>query len=144
LQDEDFKQIIGVAKEAFDTMADILGSAYAEKHKRRGRHTKPSIQDQLFMSLKYWRNTLPKKSWHTSSGLHKNSGTPHKKPRDGELSAGEKQENRGIFRGRILIEHINAKIKVFKITSNKYRNRRKRFGLRMPLICGLINFELEN
>ncbi|MDR2551923.1 MAG: IS5/IS1182 family transposase, partial [Treponema sp.] len=33
------------------------------------------------------------------------------------------------------------KIKVFKITSNKYRNRRRRFGLRMSLICGLINFE---
>jgi hypothetical protein len=29
LQDEDFKQIIGVAKETFDAMADILANAYA-------------------------------------------------------------------------------------------------------------------
>jgi hypothetical protein len=50
-------------------------------------------------------------------------------------------ENRRISRERILIEHISAKIKVFKITSNKYRNRRRRFGLRMSLICGLIKFE---
>ena len=37
-------------------------------------------------------------------------------------------------------ENIIAKVKVFKITSNKYRNRRKRFGLRMSLICGIINY----
>jgi hypothetical protein len=73
--------------------------------------------------------------------LHKNSETPKKKPKGGELTSGEKAENRRICRERILVEHINAKIKVFKITSNKYRNRRRRFGLRMSLICGLINFE---
>jgi len=73
--------------------------------------------------------------------LHKNSETPKKKPRGGELTADEKRENRRISRDRILIENINAKIKVFKITANKYRNRRKRFALRMSLICGLINFE---
>ncbi|MDR1674660.1 MAG: IS5/IS1182 family transposase, partial [Oscillospiraceae bacterium] len=28
-----------------------------------------------------------------------------------------------------------------KITSAKYRNRRRRFGLRMALICGIINYE---
>ena len=73
--------------------------------------------------------------------LHKNSETPKKKPKGGELTADEKHENRRISRERILIENINAKIKVFKVTSTKYRNRRKRFGLRMSLICGIINFE---
>jgi len=73
--------------------------------------------------------------------LHKNSETHKKKPKGGELSDDEKAENRRISRERILIENINAKIKVFKITSNKYRNRRRRFGLRMSLICGIINFE---
>jgi len=42
---------------------------------------------------------------------------------------------------RIFIENINAKIKVFKVTASKYRNRRNRFDLRMSLICGIINFE---
>jgi len=76
--------------------------------------------------------------------FHKNSETPKKKPRGGELSEEEKEENRRISRERILIENINAKIKVFKITSSKYRNRRKRFGLRMSLICGILNFENPN
>ena len=73
--------------------------------------------------------------------LHKNSETPHKKPRGGELTDEEKAGNRRLSRERILIENINAQVKVFKITANKYRNRRKRFGLRMALICGLINHE---
>ena len=71
--------------------------------------------------------------------LHKNSETPKKKPKGGELTDEEKAENRRISRERILIENINAKIKVFKITANRYRNRRKRYGLRMSLICGIIN-----
>jgi transposase len=73
--------------------------------------------------------------------LHKNSETPKKKPKGGKLTADEKAGNRRISRERILIENINAKIKVFKITANRYRNHRKRYGLRMSLICGIINFE---
>jgi hypothetical protein len=73
--------------------------------------------------------------------FHKNSCVPKKKPKGGVLSVVEKVVNRCLARVRILVEHLNAKIKVFKITANRYRNRRKRFGLRMALICGVINFE---
>jgi len=40
---------------------------------------------------------------------------------------------------RIVVEHINARIKAFQIFTQKYRNRRKKFGLRLNLICALIN-----
>ena len=73
--------------------------------------------------------------------LHKNSETPKKKPKGGELTKEEKAENKQLSSERMLVENINAKIKVFKITANKYRNRRRRFGLRMSLICGIINFD---
>lgn len=55
LSNEDFKQVIGVKKETFEIMVEILKLAYQDKHKRRGRHAKLSIQDMLFMTLKYWR-----------------------------------------------------------------------------------------
>ncbi|WNZ00430.1 putative transposase for insertion sequence element IS702 (plasmid) [Sulfurospirillum sp. 'SP'] len=42
---------------------------------------------------------------------------------------------------RIAVEHVNARIKTFKILGEKYRNRRKRFGLRFNLICALVNFD---
>ena len=61
LKDKDFKQIIGVEKTTFDEMVEILRDAYAEKHKRRGRHADLSREDQLFMSLKYWRQYVTQK-----------------------------------------------------------------------------------
>ena len=61
LSDGDFKQIIGVTKETFAAMVETLSEAYAEKHKRRGRHAKLSIEDQLFLSLKYWRHYVTQK-----------------------------------------------------------------------------------
>jgi hypothetical protein len=50
-----------VKKETFDTMIKVLTAAYAAKHTRRGRHTKLSLQDQLFLSLKYWRQYVTQK-----------------------------------------------------------------------------------
>ena len=73
---------------------------------------------------------------------HQNSETPKKKPRGKALTAEEKRENRRISKERILIENMNAKIKVFKIMKYPYRNRRKRHLLRLNLICGIINFEI--
>ena len=78
------------------------------------------------------------------SAFHKNSETPRKKPRGGELTKDEKRENSRISQERIFIENINAKIKVFKIMKYPYRNHRKRHFLRLNLICGIINFESRN
>lgn len=58
---------------------------------------------------------------------HKNSEAPKKNPKDGQLTEEDIANNRRISRERMFTENINAKIKVFKITANKYRNRRKRF-----------------
>ena len=49
-----------------------------------------------------------------------------------------------IFRSqRVLNENVIGKLKRFKILSDRYRNRRKRFGLRFNLIAGLYNHELK-
>ena len=61
LKAEDFKQIIGVKRGTYESMLEELRKAYAEKHKRRGRHTKLSLEDQLFLSLKYWRQYVTQK-----------------------------------------------------------------------------------
>ncbi len=41
------------------------------------------------------------------------------------------------------IEHVNRRLKVFRIFSQPYRNRRKRFGLRCHLIAGIYNYDLQ-
>lgn len=61
LKDADFKQIIGINRKTFFEMVGVLQIAYLEKHKKRGRHTKLTIEEQLFMSLKYWRQYVTQK-----------------------------------------------------------------------------------
>jgi len=74
--------------------------------------------------------------------LHENSVLPHKKPKGGELTKEQKHENRAISSKRASNEHAIGFVKRFKILTERYRNRRKRFGLRFNLIAGICNFEL--
>jgi IS5 family transposase len=74
--------------------------------------------------------------------LHKNSQTPQKKKKGKDLSEEENIENKNLAKLRIVIEHVNRKLKIFKIISSRYRNRRKRFLLRLNLIAGIYNYEL--
>lgn len=74
--------------------------------------------------------------------LHAKSRHPKKKTKKHPLTKQEKSDNKGINRERMVVEHINRKIKIFKIMTERYRNRRRRFGLRINLICGIINYEL--
>jgi hypothetical protein len=73
--------------------------------------------------------------------LHENVLIPIKESKFHKLTEREKAYNKRLARQRVVIEHINAKIKTFKITSYPYRNRRRRHLLRMLIICGIINFE---
>jgi len=73
--------------------------------------------------------------------LHKNSRIPFKKSKNSPLLAEQKLFNRELSKERIVIENINARIKTFKIMSERYRNRRRRHLLRMNLICVILNKE---
>ncbi|HLO17444.1 MAG TPA: IS5 family transposase [Anaerolineales bacterium] len=74
--------------------------------------------------------------------LQENCQTPFKKSKYHPLTKKEKQRNRSLARKRIVIEHIFRKLKVFRILSESYRNRRKRFALRFNLIAAIYNHEL--
>jgi len=74
--------------------------------------------------------------------FHANSMLPKKRRKKRPLSKEDKQRNREISSDRALNEHIIGHIKRFKIVSDRYRNRRKRFGLRFNLIAGICNFEI--
>jgi len=74
--------------------------------------------------------------------LHSKSVLPKKRSKKRPLTAQDKQHNRAISSSRVTNEHVIAHLKRFKILSDRYRNRRKRFGLRCNLIAGICNFEL--
>ena len=78
------------------------------------------------------------------NNIHSNSIIPIRASKKHKLTDDEKWYNNEISKVRIAIEHVNAFIKKFKITSTRYRNRRKNFKLYMSLICGIYNFETAN
>ena len=73
---------------------------------------------------------------------HANSRTPHKASKLHPLTKGQKAENRRLARERFVVEHVLRRLKVFRILSERYRNRRRRFGLRFNLIAAIYNHEL--
>jgi hypothetical protein len=68
--------------------------------------------------------------------------TPHKKPRKGELSAKQKEENKVISGIRIVVEHAIGGIKRYKAVSDIYRNRRNQDTSYMRVAAGLWNLHL--
>ena len=66
---------------------------------------------------------------------------PHKKPRKGELTETQKQQNREIASSRIRGEHAIGLCKRYRCVSDVFRNRREGFDdAVMFTCCGLANF----
>ena len=70
---------------------------------------------------------------------HANSRLPAKKSKLHPLTEEQKVDNRQLSRERFVVEHIIRSVKIFRILAERYRNRRKRFGLRFNLIAALYN-----
>ena len=76
--------------------------------------------------------------------LHANSQIPAKKSKLHPLTKEQKASNRQLSHERILVENVIRKLKIFRILSERYRNRRKRFSLRFNLIAAIYNLELKS
>jgi len=75
--------------------------------------------------------------------LHSKTTLPNKKTKKMTLTTEQKKHNKKLASDRILNENVIGVLKRFRIIADKYRNRRKRFGLRFNLIAGFYNFELS-
>jgi hypothetical protein len=68
---------------------------------------------------------------------------PHKKPRGGELTELQKQENKALSQSRVVCENAFAGVKRYGAVSAVYRNRIENFDDRLMLTAtGLWNFYL--
>ncbi|KJV97326.1 DDE superendonuclease family protein [Orientia tsutsugamushi str. UT76] len=74
--------------------------------------------------------------------IHNNSELPKKKSKKNPLTKNNKKNNRRLTGERVVNETVIGMLTRFKIIADKYRNRRKRFGLRFNLISGIYNFDL--
>jgi hypothetical protein len=75
--------------------------------------------------------------------LHSRSQLPKKRSKNKPLTSDDKKRNQALASERVGNENVISMLKRFKILSDRYRNRRKRFGLRFNLIAGIYNLELN-
>ena len=74
--------------------------------------------------------------------IHPNCTKPIKGSKKKPLTRQDRRHNNTVGSQRVMIEHVIRKLKIFKIVAAPYRNRRRRFGLRMNLLAGIYNYEL--
>lgn len=116
-------------------IATAVGQGKTHDFKLLKRSRLPFVNSQI---------CLADRGYQGFAKLHQGACTPTKKPRKQPLPQGEKQHNRALARLRVRVEHVLRRLKIFRIFSGCYRNRRKRFGLRLNLIAGLLNYELAH
>jgi len=75
--------------------------------------------------------------------LHGNTDIPKKKSKKNPLNKEDRKRNREISSERVLVENIIREVKIFRVAAEKYRNRRKRFGLRINLIAAFYNRAID-
>ena len=73
--------------------------------------------------------------------IHKNSECPYKASKNKPLDKITKPYNKALSSVRIKIENVLAQIKVFKILSDRFRNKRKRYNLKFQIISGIVNMK---
>lgn len=74
--------------------------------------------------------------------MHHKSELPKKRSKKNPLTKEDKNKNQELASERVANENVIGMLKRFKIVADKYRNRRKRFGLRFNLISAIYNRDL--
>ena len=73
--------------------------------------------------------------------LHHATEIPYKKPKRSSLSKEEREYNRALSSFRIRIENKIRELKIFRIIGEKYRNKRRGYGLKFDIVAGIVNFK---
>lgn len=68
--------------------------------------------------------------------------TPRKKPKKGELTSSQKEENKELASERIFVEHLIRVIKIFRVASERFRLNPIKYEQIIMTICGLVRFRI--
>jgi hypothetical protein len=72
------------------------------------------------------------------------SSLPNKKKRNHELLQEEKEYNRNHSKKRIVIEHAICRLKKYRIMSDIFRNRLRKYNRVSDIVSGLVNYRITN
>jgi len=66
---------------------------------------------------------------------------PYKKSKNNPLTQDQKDHNCALSKTRVKIENVLGQIKTFKILSERYRNKGKRYHVKFNIIAGIVNMK---
>ncbi|WP_324282146.1 transposase family protein [Cyanobacterium aponinum UTEX 3221] len=69
--------------------------------------------------------------------------TPKKKPKNGELTQEEKEQNKEISSERIFVEYLIRIIKVFKVMGERFRLKKEEYESVFLRVCGLVRLRMK-
>ncbi len=69
---------------------------------------------------------------------------PIKKKRNQDLTLEEKEYNKSHSKKRIVIEHAICRIKKYRIMSEVFRNRSRKYDRVSDIVSGLVNYRIMN
>jgi hypothetical protein len=72
------------------------------------------------------------------------SSIPNRKKRNRELSQEEKEYNMNHSKKRIVIEHTICRVKKYRIMSDVFRNRLRKYNRISDIVTGLVNYRMMN
>ncbi len=73
--------------------------------------------------------------------IHPPTELPYKATKTKPLDKEEKEYNHALSRYRVIVENIIGDIKTFRILSDRYRNKRKRYGIKFHIVAGIVNLK---
>ena len=116
------------------TLLEIIATAFS-----RGRKHDSRLFKESYGGIHKKIICLADTGYQGLTKMHQNNETPIKKSKKRPLTKAQKESNRDLSKKWIGCEHVIGKLKIFRILKERYRNRRKRFGLRFNSIASLYN-----
>jgi len=101
---------------------------------------RPKSDIEIYRDTKLKKEWLKKKKLGDKAYLGEDIETPQKKPKGGELTEAEKEQNRSLSAKRIRVEHAVRRVKTFKIMRQDYRLESWLFPKIAETVVGLIQF----
>ena len=72
------------------------------------------------------------------------SALPYKKKRNQDLSQEEVEYNRIHAKKRIVVEHTICQFKKYRIMSDIFRNKLRKYNRISDIVAGLVNYRIRN
>ena len=73
----------------------------------------------------------------------RNTTTPIKKPRGGQLTQAQKDFNQEVSQKRVYVEHLIRVVKIFRIAKEEFRMRSRMYELVISCVCGLVRLRVQ-